>query len=80
MTGAELKALRKSIGISVDEAAAQVFVKSRTWERYEANKKPIPGGVVELFRMKNHQQLSAIETPPIDAAIHADSWLSKEKL
>mgnify|MGYP002683663484 CR=1 FL=1 len=61
MTAAELKSLRKSLGMSVDACAAQVFVASRTWARYESGTKRIPGGVVELFRIKNAGAIAAME-------------------
>lgn len=52
MTGAELKALRKQLGLSLNEAARQVEVSPRTWARWEVSDKPPPSGV-KLFKIQN---------------------------
>mgnify|MGYP006433218445 CR=1 FL=1 len=52
MTPDELKKLRKNNGLSVTQAARLVHVSDRTWQRYESGKMPIPGAVVELFKIK----------------------------
>ena len=49
MTGQELKALRKKLGLSTTAAAAQVHVASRTWARWEAGDRHIPEAIVHLF-------------------------------
>lgn len=49
----KLKVLRKKLGLSLSQAAAQVHVTSRTWARYEAGDRSIPEGVIELFCVKN---------------------------
>ena len=51
MTGAELKKLRKSLGLSLAKAAAQVEVSPRTWARWEVM--GAPPGAVKLFRIVN---------------------------
>ena len=53
MNGSELKALRKSLGLSLAKAARQVEVSGRTWARWEVGGQRIPDGVVKLFRMVN---------------------------
>lgn len=62
MTGEELKSLRKKLELSVEQCAWQVLVSVRTWKRYESGKKPIPGGVVELFNIKNADRLAELAT------------------
>lgn len=52
MTGAELKTLRKSLGLSLAEAARQVEVAPRTWARWESSH-TIPAGALKLFKMVN---------------------------
>lgn len=52
MTGAELKRLRKDLGLSSAAAARQVEVSPRTWLRWEASKS-VPSGAVKLFRIVN---------------------------
>jgi predicted transcriptional regulator len=53
MTAKELKKLRESVGLSVNECARQVHIASRSWARYEDGTRPIPAGVVELLCIKN---------------------------
>lgn len=53
MTGSELKALRKSLGLSLAKASQQVEVSARTWCRWEAGSQPIPLGAIKLFKMLN---------------------------
>jgi len=53
MTGAELKALRYKLKLSLAQAARQVEVSVSTWCRWEANKKPVPAGAVKLFKLLN---------------------------
>lgn len=52
MTGAELKKLRKSLGLSLTQASRQVEVSSRTWARWEVADHP-PDGAVKLFEIEN---------------------------
>ena len=52
MTGAELKKLRKSLGLSLSQAARQVEVSDRTWARWEVADHP-PSGAVKLFEIEN---------------------------
>jgi len=53
MTGAELKALRKQLGLSLAKAARQVEVSPRSWARWESGVQAIPEGAVKLFRILN---------------------------
>lgn len=53
MRGAELKALRKKLGLSLADAARQVEVSPRTWARWEADTRSAPAGAVKLFKMVN---------------------------
>ena len=52
MTGAELKKLRKSLWLSLSQAARQVEVSDRTWARWEVADLP-PQGAVKLFEIEN---------------------------
>lgn len=54
LTGAELKALRKELGLSLAKASRQVEVSARTWARWEAGDQEIPAGALRLFRILNH--------------------------
>lgn len=51
MTGAELKELRKQLGLSLSQAARQAEVSPRTWARWEVH--GAPAGAVKLFRIVN---------------------------
>jgi len=53
MDGAELKKLRKELGLSLAQAARQVEVSPRTWARWEAGDQSIPDGAMKLFRILN---------------------------
>ncbi|MGH6628406.1 MAG: helix-turn-helix domain-containing protein [Burkholderiales bacterium] len=53
MTGAELKALRKKLGLSLAQASRQVEVSARSWARWEAGDQTIPEGAMKLFRILN---------------------------
>lgn len=53
MTGAELKKLRNSLGLSVTAASRQVEVSARSWQRWEADQQQIPEGALKLFRIVN---------------------------
>lgn len=53
MTGAELKKLRKALGLSLAQAARQVEVSPRSWARWEAGTQSIPEGALKLFRILN---------------------------
>jgi transcriptional regulator with XRE-family HTH domain len=52
LTGAELKQLRKSLNLSLAQAARQVEVTPRTWARWETSEQ-VPDGAVKLFRVVN---------------------------
>lgn len=52
MTGAELKKLRKELGLSLAQAAKQVEVSVRTWARWEVSEQ-VPEGAVKLFQIEN---------------------------
>lgn len=51
MTGDELRKLREKIGLTPTEAAASISVSARTWQRWEASKKPIPEPASRLFKI-----------------------------
>lgn len=53
MTGAELKRLRNSLGLSVNKAARQCEISARSWQRWESGTQPIPEGAAKLFRLLN---------------------------
>jgi DNA-binding transcriptional regulator YiaG len=61
MKGAMLKSMRKRLNLSLAEAADQVHVTPRTWCRWEAGERKIPGSALELFCKKNR-----IKYPPND--------------
>lgn len=57
MKGPELKKLRKELGLSLAEAAAQVEVSPRSWARWEASEdQTIPAGALTLFKIVNRLQ------------------------
>lgn len=53
MEPAKLRKLRKSLDLSVADAARQVEVNPRTWQRWESGDRAIPRGTVKLFRILN---------------------------
>ena len=53
MTGEELKALRKRLGLSLKTVTRQVEVSNSTWCRWESGKNKIPDGAVKLFLLLN---------------------------
>jgi len=57
MTGAELKRLRKTLGLSLAQASRQVEVSARTWCRWEAGRKAVPQTAEKLFLLLNRPQL-----------------------
>lgn len=53
MTGAQLKALRYKLDLSLSQASRQVEVSVSTWCRWENGKQKIPEGAVKLFKLLN---------------------------
>ena len=53
MQGNELKALRKTLGLSLAQASRQVEVSARTWARWESGSQKIPEGAIKLFKILN---------------------------
>lgn len=51
MTGPELKKLRAQLDLTITQAAASIAVSARTWQRWEASKKPIPEPMERLFKL-----------------------------
>lgn len=51
MTGAQLKALRKSLGLSLSQAARLAEVSVRSWARYETQA-TVPAGPVKLVEFE----------------------------
>lgn len=60
MTGAQLKALRYKLGLSLAKASKQVEVSPRTWCRWESDETPVPERAVKLFFL-----LNKITTEPV---------------
>jgi len=54
MSGAELKALRKTLGLSLAQAARQVEVSARSFARWESGAQNIPEGAIKLFKLLNN--------------------------
>ena len=52
MTGEELRRQRESLGLTQEQAAAQVEKSWRTWARYEASQR-VPEHAVKLFEIEN---------------------------
>lgn len=46
---AVVKKFRTKSGLIIDEAAAQIYVTKRTWQRYESGETSMPIGLFELF-------------------------------
>ena len=53
MTGAELKAARKALKLSIADVARQLECGASTLCRWEAGKQTIPLGAIKLFKMIN---------------------------
>ena len=53
MTGAELKSLRKKLGLSLAKASQQIEVSARTWCRWESGAQAIPAPALRLFLILN---------------------------
>ena len=53
MKSEELKKLRKTLGLSLAQAARQVEVSARTFARWESGVQKIPEGAVKLFKILN---------------------------
>lgn len=50
MTGAELRTLRDSLGLSAEQVAGMAGVKGRTVQRWEVDDWPVPQDVAELLQ------------------------------
>jgi predicted transcriptional regulator len=59
MTPQGVQDLRAKASVSIADAAKQVEVERRTWQRYESGERDIPAGVVKLFCL-----LNGLEYPP----------------
>ncbi len=55
MTPAEIKAARIAAGMTQSEAGACVCGTLRTWQDWEAGKRPMPPAVWELFQLHTDQ-------------------------
>ena len=53
MTRRDLRALRKKLGLSLSQVAAQVHVAPRTWARYESGERHAPEAIIHLFCLAN---------------------------
>ncbi|MHB8915868.1 MAG: helix-turn-helix domain-containing protein [Thiobacillus sp.] len=52
-TGADLKALRQSVGLSQQASANLVHVTLRAWQNWESGERPINPTALELFMLKS---------------------------
>ena len=52
MTGAELRTLRMTEGLTQQASADLVHVHLTTWQRMESGKIPVAAGALELYLMK----------------------------
>lgn len=64
----KLREVRRTLGLSQSQAAAQVFVSARTWCRFESGERGIPKAVLMLFCMANRLDSSifGIEKKSLD--------------
>lgn len=53
MTGPQLKALRKRLGLSLAQTAQQLGVSARSICRWESERRAIPAGAQKLFQLLN---------------------------
>ncbi len=53
MTGAELKELRRKLGLSLAQVSRQLEVSARTVARWEAGAQKIPEGAIKLLKLIN---------------------------
>jgi DNA-binding transcriptional regulator YiaG len=51
MTGDDLKKLREQLDLTITAAAASIAVSARSWQRWEASKKPMPEPMERLFKL-----------------------------
>jgi DNA (cytosine-5)-methyltransferase 1 len=51
-TGADLKTLRQSLGLSQQACADMVHVTLNAWQKWEAGDRPINKTAIELFTLK----------------------------
>jgi DNA-binding transcriptional regulator YiaG len=51
-TGAELKTLRQSLGMTQKACADMVYVSLIAWQKWEAGDRPINKTAMELFALK----------------------------
>ena len=51
VTGDELRKLREKLKLTPTKAAASISVSARTWQRWEASKKPMPEPMERLFKL-----------------------------
>jgi DNA-binding transcriptional regulator YiaG len=59
MNGAELKAARKLLGLSISEISEEMAVEPRTWCRWESEASRIPEHAIKLFYLVYKEPLSA---------------------
>jgi len=60
MTGAELKRLRKKLGLTLAMASTQVDVSVSTWCRWELSD-AVPAGGLKLFLLVNVERMARYE-------------------
>lgn len=49
---ADVRAMREDAGLTQKEAAAEVYVDLRTWQKWEGAERTMPAGLWELFLLK----------------------------
>ncbi|MHB8914938.1 MAG: helix-turn-helix domain-containing protein [Thiobacillus sp.] len=52
-SGADLKALRQSVGLSQQSSADLVHVTLNAWQKWESGERPINRAALELFMLKS---------------------------
>ncbi len=55
-TPEEIKALRESLGMTQNAAAATIHASARAWQDYEAGARRMHPGLWELFRNKTRKR------------------------
>ena len=54
-TPQQVRDARKSAGMSQEAAALTIYASARAWQDWEGGQRRMPGGMLELFRLKTGQ-------------------------
>lgn len=54
-TPQQVKDARKAAGMSQELAARTIYASARAWQDWEGGQRRMPGGMLELFRLKTGQ-------------------------